>query len=143
MTRKGLLLAAAILLVAPPAGAQKPIKCRLQYSLEGWAIFYKKSEGTGTITCSNGQSASVRIETHAGGPTFGRFKIFDGHGAFSPVRDIEELYGAYAEVDAHAGVGASGDARALTKGDVSLALAGTGQGLNVGVAIGSFEIEPR
>ena len=31
----------------------------------------------------------------------------------------------------------------MTKGEVSLALAGTGQGWDLGVAFGNFVIEPR
>jgi hypothetical protein len=37
----------------------------------------------------------------------------------------------------------SSKAQAMTKGDVSLALAGTGQGWDIGVAFGKFVLEAR
>ena len=42
-----------------------------------------------------------------------------------------------------AGAGGSVDARVLVKGNVNLSLAGTGQGINLGIAFGSFRIVPR
>ncbi len=130
-------------LLAVPASAGPLTKCRLKYDLKGWAVIYKTSKGTGRITCENGQSANVRISTHGGGATLGTTEVIGGRGRFSGARDIDELYGTYVEVTAHAGAGASSDARAMTKGDVSLSLAGTGRGLNLGVALGAFTIEPR
>jgi hypothetical protein len=131
------------LVLASPAGSAELIKCRLSYSLEGWSFFYKHARGDGRITCSNRTASEVRIVAHGGGPTIGTQRVTDGKGVFSAVRDIEELYGTYAEADAHAGAGGSVDARVLVKGNVSLSLAGTGQGVNIGVAFGSFRIVPR
>jgi hypothetical protein len=137
-----LFLAAAVFL-AGPASAGALTKCRLSYDVKGWSVIYKTSKGTGQVTCENGQSASVRISTHGGGATIGTTEVIGGKGAFSGVRDIEEVYGTYVEATAHAGAGASTDARAMTKGDVSLSLVGTGRGLNLGVAVGGFTISPR
>lgn len=139
----GVTFACAGLLLAAPAESAELIKCRLSYSLEGWSFIYKHARGTGRITCSNGTTSQVRIVTQGGGPTIGSQRVTDGKGVFSAVRDIEELYGTYAEADAHAGAGGSVDARVLVKGNVSLSLRGTGQGLNIGVAFGSFQIAPR
>jgi hypothetical protein len=69
--------------------------------------------------------------------------VIDGKGKFSSVPDIADLYGTYVEVTVHAGAGGSTDARAMAKGEVSLSLAGTGQGVNLGVAFGGFTIQPR
>ncbi len=135
--------ACAGLLLAAPADSAELIKCRLSYDLEGWSFFYKHARGTGRVTCSNSAASQVRIVAHGGGPTIGTQSVTDGRGVFSAVRDIEELYGTYAEADAHAGAGASVDARVLVKGNVSLSLAGTGQGINIGVAFGSFRIVPH
>ena len=145
MKRVAVAVAAACagLFWAMPAASAERIKCRLTYSLEGWSLLYKYSEGSGRIRCSNGQTADVRIVTHGGGITFGRHEVDDGKGVFSAVRDIDDLYGSYAEIDAHAGAGRSADARALVKGNVSLSLAGTGQGLSLGIAVGGFTIAPR
>ena len=62
---------------------------------------------------------------------------------FSAVDDIRELHGTYVAAEAHAGAVKSSKAQAMTKGDVSLALAGTGKGWDLGVAFGAFTIEAR
>lgn len=118
-------------------------ECELTYSLKGWSVFYKRARGEGLVTCEDGQRAQVRIEVHGGGLTFGRSRIRDGFGQFSGVFDIDEVFGAYTGVQAHAGVLKSGDATAVTKGEVSLALAGTGEGFDLGLAFSRFKILPR
>ena len=135
-------LACVGLLLAAPADSAELIKCRLSYDLEGWSLLYKHARGSGKISCSNGEASQVRIVTHGGGPTIGTQQVTDGKGVFSAVRNIEDLYGTYAEADAHAGAGGSVDARVLVKGNVSLSLAGTGQGFNIGIALGTFRITP-
>lgn len=123
-------------------GNKPDIKCHLKFSSKGWSAFYKTSKGTGKITCDNGNSARVAIKATGGGVTFGKTKITNGRGTFSAVKNISELYGSYATSEAHAGVVDSGTAQALTKGNVSLALTGTGKGVDVGIAFGSFKITP-
>lgn len=118
-------------------------ECELTYSVKGWSVFYKRARGEGLVTCADGQRAQVRIEVHGGGLTFGRSRIRDGFGQFSGVFDIDEVFGAYTGVQAHAGVLKSGDATAVTKGEVSLALAGTGEGFDLGLAFSRFKILPR
>ncbi len=137
-----LSMTACVLLAGPVASAQST-KCQISYDLKGWSVFYKTSKGTGRITCTNGQSANVSLSAHGGGVTIGKFKVTDGTGTFSGVLDIAELYGTYAEATAHAGAGGSTDARVMAKGEVSLSLVGTGQGVNLGVAFGGFTIQPR
>ncbi len=134
------LLALVALLLAAPAAAET--RCDLEFHLEGWSAFYKTAHGGGRITCDNGQSARIVIRTKGGGVTFGASKIVDGVGHFSPVSEISELYGDYATAEAHAGAGESKDAQVVTKGTVSLALSGTGHGINLGVAFGKFTIAP-
>ena len=46
-----------------------------------------------------------------------------------------------AQASANAGVAKSGEAQVLSKGDISLALSGAGEGINLGVDIGQFKIE--
>ena len=132
----------ALAVVAPLAHADEKgqIECKLTYSLKGWSAFYKTAKGEGKITCSNGQSMAVSIETKGGGITFGKSEIKDGTGKFSAVSKIDDLLGSYANAEAHAGAGKSSSARALTKGEVSLALAGTGEGVDVGIDFGKFTI---
>jgi len=125
------------------AEAQKPkmIDCEMKFSMKGWSDFYKTAKGEGTITCNDGQSLPVKIRAKGGGITFGKSEIIGGTGKFTEVKSIEDLLGSYFQSEAHAGAGKSADAQALTKGEVSLALAGTGNGVDLGIAFGKFTIE--
>jgi hypothetical protein len=73
----------------------------------------------------------------------GKSKITDGKGKFSGAYSTNDLIGSYAAVEAHAGADKSSSAQVVTKGDVSLALAGTGKGWDLGVAGSRFTIERR
>jgi len=136
--------APAHLLAAGPGkneGGGKPVECKMTFNLRGWSAFYNTARGSGTITCSNGQRAGVRIRTKGGGITFGKSEVLGGTGRFTGARDISELFGSYAQSEAHAGAVKSGDVQAMTKGEVSLALAGTGHGVDIGFSFGKFTIE--
>jgi hypothetical protein len=135
-----LLLAAAITV---PLGAAKTTKCEMKYTLEGWSAFYKVAHGQGTITCDNGQTAKVTLEAKGGGLTAGKYKVRDGIGKFSEVGDISEVLGTYAAAAAEAGAVKSATAGAMTKGEVSLALSGTGTGWQLGVSFGKFTITKK
>ncbi|AOH36065.1 hypothetical protein BGP89_06605 [Luteimonas sp. JM171] len=136
--------AAALLAVAPLAGAQaQELSCTLDFSMSGWSIFYKTASGHGTVRCSNGQSMPVRIETRGGGLTLGRSRIDNGTGTFAGVKHINDVLGGYATAEAHAGLVRSAKAQVVTKGPVTLGLAGTGDGWDLGVAFGSFIISRR
>ena len=136
-----------LVLVVPgftrPAAArdEKLVHCEMTFSLHGWSAFYKTAKGEGTIKCENGQTAKVTLRAKGGGITFGKSDVVDGTGTFSGARNISELFGSYAQSEAHAGAGKSAAAQAMTKGEVSLALAGTGRGVDVGFAFGKFTIE--
>ena len=86
---------------------------------------------------------AVRISAKGGGLTFGKSRIENGRGEFSGVHNIGDVLGTYATAEAHAGAAKSAKAQAMTKGEVSLALAGTGAGWDIGVAFGKFVIEAR
>ena len=117
------------------------VECGMTFNLKSWSAFYKTAKGDGTITCDNGQKARVRIRATGGGITFGKSEIIGGTGKFTGARNLEELLGSYAQSEAHAGAGKSADAQAMTKGEVSLALSGTGRGVDIGFAFGKFTIE--
>lgn len=129
---------AAVSFLAPAAHANST-KCALRFSLHGWSAFYKTASGAGTITCDNGQKAHVTIRTKGGGLTVGKTKI-EGRGSFSDVSSIDELFGSYASAEASAGAVKAADARVVTKGEVSLALSGTGKGWDIGISFGEFVI---
>jgi hypothetical protein len=139
------ILLTAGLVVAAAIGntAQAKADCKLKFTISGWSAFYKRSDGSGTITCTNGQSMRVRLRARGGGPTVGHSTIKNGTGEFSGVDSINELLGTYVSAEAGAGAEKSAKAQVVTKGPVSLALAGTGEGWEVGVAFGKFQILRR
>lgn len=132
----------AALAVTPAHAAQT--SCSLSYNMSGGGAFYKRSTGDGTITCDNGQTLAINIESRGGGLTFGKSKIEDGIGKFTPVNDIQDLIGGYATAEANAGVSDNASkAQVVTKGSISLALSGKGTGRTLGVSFGSFVITAR
>lgn len=132
------------LIVVTPAGAvAETTLCRMDYTLKGWSIFYKTSRGSAKITCDNGQTANAKISAKGGGLTAGKSQVRDGYGKFSEVGDIQELFGTYAMATAAAGAVKSSEAQALTKGEVSLALAGNGTGVELGVSFGKLTLTRR
>jgi len=128
--------------MSPARAADAGLECKLSYSLSGWSLIYKHTTGTGVVTCSNGKSMPVRVTAKAIGLTAGKWHIDNGQGKFSDVHSIHDVLGGYAQASANAGLAKSGEAQVLTKGPVSLALSGEGEGVNLGVDIGQFKIEP-
>lgn len=116
------------------------LECTMRFSLSGWSVIYKHTSGKGVVTCKNGQTMKVKIETHGGGLTAGKSRIDDGIGNFSDVNKISDVLGTYAQADASAGAVKSGTAQVLTKGEVSLALSGAGQGIDLGISVGGMTI---
>ncbi len=138
------VVAACVCFVPSARAAEKgEIDCKMDFSLKGWSAFYNTAKGEGHITCSNGQSLAVSIKLDGGGLTFGKSEIKNGTGKFSSVGGIDVLLGSYADAEAHAGAVKSSTARVLTKGEVSLALAGTGSGWDLGVNFGKFTISKK
>jgi len=121
--------------------ANAAVDCKMKFQISGWSAFYKRASGTGTVTCNNGQSARVRLEARGGGLTAGKSSIENGTGEFSNVKSIDEIFGKYVSAEAHAGAVKSSQAQVVTKGEVSLALAGTGRGWDLGFAFGKFTIK--
>ena len=142
MNKSVLALASVFLLAALPASA-RDLDCELTFDLAGWSAFYKTASGTGTVSCNNGQRMAVKITTKGGGLSIGKSRIEDGTGAFAGLHDIRDALGTYVTAEAHAGAVKSSKAQVMTKGEVSLALAGTGKGWDVGIAFGKFVLEPR
>ena len=117
------------------------IDCHMNFKLSGWSAIYEHATGSGTVRCGDGQSMHVTIDAHGGGLTVGKYKINDGKGDFTGVTNINDVLGSYAEASAHAGVVKSSHAAALTKGNVSLALSGTGNGWDIGAGFAGFTIK--
>ncbi|AXK72778.1 hypothetical protein DWG18_11140 [Lysobacter sp. TY2-98] len=141
MSLRPLILAAVLSVAALPASAAD-LSCTLNFSMTGWSAFYKHSEGTGTVTCNNGKSLPVKIEAKGGGLTIGKSKV-TGKGKFSGVHNIRDVLGGYATGEANAAAGKAGKAQVVTKGPISLALSGVGEGVELGISFGSFIISAR
>ena len=145
--KRGGALAAVLVLglaaaVAHAAGSKK-IDCELKYSLTGWSAIYKTAKGEGTITCDNRQSMRVALTLRGGGITFGKTKIDHGRGKFSEVSNINDLLGGYAEAGVEAGAVKATEAKVLTNGTATLALAGKGEGWNIGISGAKFTIRRK
>lgn len=142
LTAAGSVLAVAMAMGMPRASvaAEADLNCKLKFSLSGWSVIYKHAEGSGVVTCANGKSLPVKIEAKGGGLTVGKSHIDNGTGKFTDVHTIEDVLGTYAQGDASIGAGKSGTAQVLTKGTVSLALAGAGEGVDIGVSFGGFTL---
>ncbi|HVR07184.1 MAG TPA: hypothetical protein VMW75_03995 [Thermoanaerobaculia bacterium] len=141
------VLVLSLLLLALPASAaaqstMSQTTCRMNFNVRGWSLAVKSATGEGTISCDNGQTAEVRIRAKGAGLSAGKYEIRDGHGRFSPVSDVRELFGSYAAGDVSAGAVKEGEALAMSKGSVNLALAGKGTGFDLGAAIERFTITP-
>ncbi|HZP66842.1 MAG TPA: hypothetical protein VFB32_11080 [Rudaea sp.] len=122
------------------AAGTADLGCKLHFSLTGWSVIYKHAEGRGTVTCADGSSMPVVIDAKGAGLTVGKARVDNGTGRFSNVFNITDVLGRYAEGEAHAGIVKSGNAQVVTKGTVSLALAGAGEGVDLGVDVGEFTI---
>ena len=122
------------------AAAQPDLDCQLTFSLTGWSAIYEHADGNGRVTCANGKSMPMHIRVRGGGLTAGKWHINDGKGKFTDVYKMDDVLGNYAAASASAGIVKSGTAQVLTKGTVSLALAGNGQGVNIGVSGTKFTI---
>jgi hypothetical protein len=138
------LAAASVLALTGLAGsapaAAADVKCTMTFTMKGWSAFYKTSSGTGTVTCSNGATRKVKLSAKGGGLTVGKSTIEEGHGEFSSVASVDEIFGSYAAAEAHAGAVESVKAQVMTKGEVSLALSGKGRGFDLGIAFGKLSI---
>lgn len=143
MARKTILAlcAAGLCFAATVADARSgTMTCKMNYTMTVWSLVYKHASGQGTIHCTNGQKMSVKLTSNGGGLTVGKYTITNGFGEFAGIRDINDVLGTYASASADAAAVKAGAAQAMTKGDVSLALSGSGEGINLGVALSGFTI---
>ena len=131
------ILAGSILLVPFSASAAD---CTISYHLKGWSAFYKTYKGSGTISCDNGQSATVNLSLRGGGFTFGASEITEGKGKVNGIEKIEDVYGSYFAMDGHAGFGKSIEGRLAPKGSRSLHFSGKGRGYDLGWSMGSLSV---
>ena len=137
-----LLAVAGVSQLAPPMAAAANIKCTITFTMKSWSAFYKTADGAGTIKCNDGRSMKVSLSAKGGGLTVGKSSIEDGHGEFSAIGSVDELYGTYVAAEPHSGAVKSTGAQVMTKGEVSLALSRAGRGADLGVVLGALTISP-
>ncbi len=125
-----------------PSHSSGKLRCTMDFSLKSWSAFYKSTKGEGTISCNNGRRVPVVIRGHGGGITFGKHNIANGVGSFSPVNNVEELYGKYSMVGGEGGAVKSRMGHTLSKDDITLNLKGTGTGGGFGFDFSGFRISP-
>jgi hypothetical protein len=145
MTKRDFTVASALvlaLLLMAATSAAAETTCRMNFELKGWSMVLKAAHGVGSITCDNGQQAEVKITAKGAGISAGKFALRDGHGKFSGVSDVSELFGSYGAASVGAGVAKDAQALAMTKGTVSLALEGKGTGFELGVDVERFTLTP-
>lgn len=116
--------------------------CSMKYKLEGFSLAYKQYDGSGEISCRNGEKAQVSLSSKSIGFTIGYSKI-EGEGYFTDVKYLSEIYGNYISLGSHFGLNDSIDRQVLTRGEISLVLIGKGQGFDIGFTIGDLSIKPK
>lgn len=134
-------LAAFLSLSAYAQTAERAVSCTLEFSSTQWSVLYERAEGTGTVTCDNGKKMEVDISAKGVGLTAGKWRIDHGTGKFTHVAKLRDVLGTYAALSANAGLMKAGTVQVLTNDKVSLVLAGSGDGFDLGVTISQFKIE--
>ena len=132
---------ALMLALAGSAAQADEIQCKMKFTLKGWSFGFRSANGKGVVTCSNGDTFPVKLRIRGAGMTIGKSVIEDGHGEFSGVAETKEILGGYAAAEAAAGIVKTSGGQVLTKGEVSLALGGTGRGWDLGFSVGRLQIE--
>ena len=138
--RKLTLIFALSALVATAGASAADLSCHLTFEMKGWSAIYKTATGSGTISCSNGESMKVTLESKGFGLTAGKATIDEGKGVITGAKSLSDILGSYVAADASAGAVKAGSATVLTKGEVSLALSGKGRGWEAGLSISDFVI---
>ncbi|HUP07125.1 MAG TPA: hypothetical protein VMU47_08230 [Caldimonas sp.] len=137
-------LAAALVGATSAVGEAAPaLDCTIRFQLDGWSETYERADGSGIVSCSDGSSMRVVIHARGAGVSIGKSKVDNGTGRLSHVRMPSDVFGSYMPADVYAPiVDAEKAQQVLTNGTVSLALAGKGDGYDLGIGIADFTIRP-
>jgi hypothetical protein len=138
------LLSAVVLLGAAESG--NTTVCKLAFGMRGWSKHFEQSQGRGTITCDNGQTATVEIVGRGaslkdGAGAFGS----GGEATFSAVLDISAVLGSY-QLPPAAKVGNAkklGIGAAMSNGQATLTFALTGPAADFPATFGRIGIFPH
>jgi hypothetical protein len=115
------------------------IECTIRFQLKkNWAV-YERADGPGMVSCADGTAIPVVVVDRGAGLSVGVSKI--GTGNFSNVHRISDVIGSYAQTGMQGGTATSSrQAQLMMKGGGSLALAGTGEGSDLGIGLASSAI---
>jgi hypothetical protein len=119
--------------------------CKLSFAMRGYSKNFEQSTGRGTITCDNGQTATVAILGRGASLRNGADALQDGTGTFSAVLDISALFGSYALPPA-ARVGNArplGAAGAMSNGEATITFPMTGPAADMPATFGRIGILPH
>lgn len=136
----GLALCSPVAAVHADDLSDQQMICTMDFTLSGWSAVYKTANGSGELTCG-GKTVPVKLSAKGGGLTVGKYKITNGQATFSNVNHMQEVFGDYAMASAHAGAVKSARTAVMSKGSVTMALTGTGNGWDIGVGFGRFTIQ--
>ena len=142
MKRKILGLAASSLLFMSVGSAQAQ-SCTLEYTMSGWSAFYSTYNGTGTVSCPNGQRATVNLSLKGGGFIFGTAEIKQGMAKIHNVANMNDVYGGSFAAGGTAGFINYVDGYWAPKGSKTVTLSGKGSGYSLGFSLGSLRISKR
>lgn len=124
------------------SAAAKEFTCKMEFSLDSWAVLYKRVSGKGTVTCDNGETMDVKLSAHGGGLTVGKAKVAKGSAKFTGVTTIRDVLGDYVGIDSTTAVDkVGGSGQAFTKGAVGMVLRGKSEGFALGTSIQGLSIK--
>ncbi|HEU0197671.1 MAG TPA: hypothetical protein VFQ88_10715 [Nevskiaceae bacterium] len=133
----------------------------MDFNLRGWSAIYrhaigtvsvgdpnrkrtqlsrKTTNGSGTVTCTNGQVMNISVTARGGARSVGQYQLRNGEGTFTNVSGIGQVLGSYRRTPTGAVALAGGSSSAMTKGDIGLVISGEAVGWNIGVGFPSFTI---
>jgi hypothetical protein len=134
--------AVTLLLCSPGVTASTELDCTLHFDMHGWSETRERAVGEGNITCTNGKTVEVRVEAYGPGVTSINSTFQDATGDFTEVSELNDLLGTYRGLVAPVGADRGAEVNVVTKGEVSVALAGAGKGWDLGVTMGRLDIHP-
>jgi hypothetical protein len=119
--------------------------CKLSFSLRGYSKNFEQSTGRGTISCDNGQTATVAVLGRGASLRDGAGALADGSGTFSAVLDISALFGSYVLPPAARAGNARplGAAGAMSNGQATITFPMTGPSAKMPATFGRIGILPH
>lgn len=134
----GILVVLATLGCTVARGAD--LGCNVGFTTKESSALCTGTRGEGVVYCSDGSSLLVGIAAEGHGVMAGEWEITDGRGRFSRVDGIDDALGRHLPLSGDVGMAQVGVARFLAKASVAPALAVSGQGVDIGIAVGTVEI---